>query len=310
MQKENKFEISIILINYNSSSYTINCVKSILDKTSNAINYQIVIIDNNSENEDYTTLKTFVASTSFNNCQLLRNNKNLGFGAGNMVGVENSNSEYYAFLNNDCILLNDCVGLLVAALKNNLNYGVVGPQAYRENKELLTVLDHFASPKKEFLGRSYLEKINPKKYPNRKKEYHKNQQAEFISGSFMMVRAHDFMAIGGFDPNIFLYYEETDLCIRMQKINKHTFLIPEAKYIHYHGASTPKNIDIKIELKLSYLYVIKKHYGAFWYQVILNKLRLQYFFKSLAKPKYWAIFKVLMTSKPLSKSMKYKQLLY
>lgn len=304
MQKVNKYEISIILINYNSSNYTINCVKSILEKTSNAINYQIVIIDNNSENEDYSTLKSFVTSTFINNCQLIRNNKNLGFGAGNMVGVKNSNSEYYAFLNNDCILLDDCVRLLFEALKNNLNYGVVGPQAYRENKELLTVLDHFASPKKEFLGRSLLETINPKKYPNRKKEYHKNQQAEFISGSFMMVRAHEFMGIGGFDPNIFLYYEETDLCIRMQKINKQTFLIPEAKYIHFHGASTPKNIAIKTELKLSYLYVIKKHFGAFWYQVILNKLRIQYFFKSIGKPKYWAIFRILIKGVPMRYSLK------
>lgn len=304
MQNEIKFEISIILINYNSSNYTVNCIKSILEKTSNAINFQIVIVDNASEIEDYIKLKSFFEDAKIPNCKLIRNTTNLGFGAGNMVGVKNSNSEYYAFINNDTILLNDCIATLLNTIKNNKNHGVCGPQAYRENMELLTVLDHFASPTKEFMGRSFLEAVNPKKYPRRKKQYFKPQQAEFISGSFMIVRAIDFNTIGGFDTNIFLYYEETDLCIRMSKINKFTFLVPDAKYIHFHGASTPKSIAIKTELKLSYLYVIKKHYGTFWHSIILNKLRIQYFIKSIGKPKYWIIFKVLSKGGGMSYSLK------
>ena len=129
----------------------------------------------------------------------------------------------------------------------------------------------------------------------------------YVQGSFMFVRASDFNDVGGFDTNIFLYYEETDLCKRLEKIGKSSYMIPDAKYIHYHGASTPQNIAIKTELKISLLYIIRKHYGyiSFWF--LLNYLRINYIFSTLFKPKYWYLLKVLLAGAPLSKSLKTKQ---
>ena len=307
MIEAKKFEIAVILINFNSSSYTINCVNSIIESTSVSTDFQIIVIDNCSEKEDYNKLGTYCQSSDFKALKLVRNNINVGFGAGNMLGVHYANANYYAFINNDSILLNDCITILNNAMKNNSNYGVCGPMAFKENKTLLPVLDHFTSPIKEIVGRSFLETINPKKYPNRRIEYTQPQQAEFISGSFIMIKAEDFHEVGGFDTNLFLYYEETDLCKRLSKINKFTFLIPDAKYIHFHGASTAKSIAIKTELKISLLYIIRKHYGFFWYLIILNKMRIQYFFKSFFKPSYWKLFAVLLAGAPLSKSLKVKQ---
>ncbi|MES2747824.1 MAG: glycosyltransferase family 2 protein, partial [Bacteroidota bacterium] len=113
-----------------------------------------------------------------------------------------------------------------------------------------------------------------------------------------------FNNVGGFDTNIFLYYEETDLCMRLEKMGKSSYLIPTAKYVHYHGASTPQNIAIKAELKISLLYVIRKHYGylSFWF--LLNYLRINYIFSTLFKPKYSYLLKVLLAGAPLSKSLK------
>ena len=51
-----EFDIAVILINYNSSSFTIECVSSILQQTSTDISYGVVIIDNASEDEDYINL--------------------------------------------------------------------------------------------------------------------------------------------------------------------------------------------------------------------------------------------------------------
>src|SRR5690606_10787902 len=137
-----------------------------------------------------------------------------------------------AFVNNDSLLLNDCFSIIIEEMKNNLSYGVCGPQAYKENGDLLPTIDHFTSPLKELLGRKFLEKLNPKKFPNRKQEFKNPQRGQFISGSFMIFRTEDFNKIGGFDTNIFLYQEETDICKRLLKINKYAYLIPEAKFIH------------------------------------------------------------------------------
>jgi hypothetical protein len=307
MSVNTKYEVAVIIINYNTSSYTQKCIESILDKTASNLNYQVVVIDNSSEKNDYQLLKSFIDNLNSNKIQFIRNDINVGFGAGNMLGVHYSNAKYLAFINNDSYLTNDCLSIIVEAMKKEPNYGICGPLAHTEKGKLLPTIDHFASPAREILGRKLLELVNPKKYPNRKKIYIQPQQADFVSGSFMVVKTEDFNEVGGFDTNIFLYYEETDLCKRLAKNSKFAYLIPEAHFIHYHGISTPKSIAIKIELKISLLYVIRKHYGYLWHQIMLNKLRFQYFFKSFFKPSYWKLFNVLIIGAPLSKSLKLQQ---
>lgn len=300
-------DLSIVIINYNTSSYTIKCIESIFEHTSAKLNYDIKIVDNHSKIEDINQLENYIKKIDNPIITLLKNHINVGFGGGNMIGCQFSDAKYYAFVNNDSLLLNDCFSIVLNQMENNQEYGICGPQSFKEDGKMLPTLDHYSSPLKELFGRYFLEKINPKKYPNRKIEYHQPKRGQFVSGSFMVVRSDDFWSVGGFDTNIFLYHEETDLCIRLAKIKKYAYLIPEAKFIHFHGASTPKSIEIKTELKISLLYVIRKHYGYVNYRVILLFLQLKYFLKSLRKPKYWYLFKILFRGGRLNDSLKHKQ---
>ena len=301
------FDIAVILINYNSTEHTINCVNSIIEKTSNKNNYQIIITDNCSEKEEYLKLKSYCDSLKNESVSLYRNTINAGFGGGNMFGLQFANANYYAFVNNDTLFINDCLSILKTALDTNQNIGIAGAQAYKENGDFMISLDHFASPTREILGRNFLEIMNPKKYPKRKKTYKNPLQVNFVPGSFMFVSANDFNEVGGFDTNIFLYYEETDLCIRLSKIEKHAYLVPEAEFIHFHGASTPRSMAIKKELKISLLYIIRKHYGFLGHLSVSSFLTVKYFFSSILKPKNWPLFYLLLIGAPLSKSLKMKQ---
>jgi GT2 family glycosyltransferase len=301
------FDIAVILINYNSSEHSINCIRSIIEKTSKNLHYQIIITDNCSEKEDYLKLRSFCDEINFPNLKLYRSTINSGFGGGNMFGVQFANAKYLAFVNNDTLLKNDCLSILKNALEANPNIGIAGAQAYKENGDFMISLDHFASPAREIIGRSFLETINSKKYPKRKKKYTNPLKVNFVPGSFMFVRAIDFYEIGGFDTTIFLYYEETDLCIRLAKKSKFAYLIPEAEFIHFHGASTGKSLAIKKELKISLLYIMRKHYGYFGHKIVMAFLIVKYFFSSILKPKNWSLFFLILTGAPLSKSLKTKQ---
>lgn len=302
------FDISIIIINFNTSQYTINCIESIVKNTNTKLKCQYIIVDNGSQESSFNVVKTYIKTINQKiNIQLIRSNINTGFGSGNMIGVLEAKGKYLAFINNDVLLKNDCLSILRNFLEDNEKAGVVGPQAYTENNKLLPTIDHFASLPREFFGRKFLETINPKKYPKRHLAYTNPKQGQFIAGSFMFFRASDFNKIGGFDTNIFLYYEETDICKRLLKKNKLAYLVPKAEFTHFHGASTEKSIAIKIELKISLLYVIRKHYGIIPFYILLTYLQIRYFFSSLFKPKYWNLFYVLLLQAPLSKSLKHKQ---
>ena len=89
--------------------------------------------------------------------------------------------------------------------------------------------------------------------------------------------------------------------------SKFAFLIPEAEFIHFHGASTGKSLAIKKELKISLLYIIRKHYGFLGHFTVSSFLTVKYLFSSIFKPKNWPLFYLLLIGTPLSKSLKMKQ---
>jgi len=299
-------DLSIVTINFNTSEATISCVKSIIEKTTQ-VDYEIVIIDNASEKEDYLNLEKRVKELNLPNLKLVRSNINTGFGTGNMIGYKaTSPSQYVTFINNDVELIDDSFPVLKAYLDHNLDVGIVSPQSVNEHLAFVPTIDHFASWQREIFTRKVLELFDSKRFPQRKKTYKEPIVADFIAGSFMFIRRDDFEQIGGFDTNIFLYYEETDLSRRLKKIGKKTVLIPTIKYKHIHGLSTKKSIAIKLEQKLSLIYVVKKHQGWLASKLLLVYFGIKYFFSSLINPKKIPLLKATLLGMPMSLSLKNK----
>ncbi len=304
-----KADIGVVIINYNNSLLTKESVRSVLAKTSSAITLQIVVVDNASEKEDYVQLVSFISQINDVRVKLVRSVINTGFGGGNMFGVQHLNATYYAFINNDTLLQNDCLAILKTHLEANSQIALCGPQILDENLATKVSFDHFVSLTREVLGSGFLELINAKKYPNRKKEYADPLQVNYVNGSFMFCRVSSFNEVGGFDTNLFLFFEESDLSYRMLEKGLKTSFVPKAKYIHFQGKSMPNSIETKLELKTSMFYVIRKHQGYLTYQLLRLLFIIRYGLTSIIKPKYWPLFYRVLIGLPLSKSLKTKQLI-
>lgn len=297
-------DISVIIINFNSSQYTEGCLKSIIEKTSSALDYEIIVVDNDSEETDFNRLRDFCSSINFKHLKLYRNSINAGFGGGNMYGFKKAIGKFVAFINNDVVLINDCLSILKNKYQTLDKIGVCGPTTYTNNNKILPTLDFYASPLKFFCGRKIFRIFRPKLYHQRHKKLNEITLGDFVSGSFMFLDSEIFKSVGGFDENIFLYHEETDLCRRLNKINLFAALIPQAECFHYHGASTKKSIRIKTELKKSLLYVIRKHHRFLIYKLIQSFMVLKYFFKSRFSPKYKILLKHIKNPVKLNHSTK------
>lgn len=297
--------VSIIILNYNTSWYTINCINSIIENTF-LIDYEIILVDNNSLEDDFNKLKIL---TFHNNVKIIRSKINLGFSGGNMFALQYSdiNSDYYFFLNNDCLLMNNVCLLLYNFMKDNEKIGASTPQTYNEYLSFVPSFGYFPNLQLKLLGNSTLRFIDKKKYPKSKFIYKYPIQVPVITGSAMFVRSSIFNKIGGFDTNYFFYCEEEDLCKRFIVNGFESFLVPEAKFIHFGGKSTNESFLFTKEYYISLFYYHRKFSNFLCFQI----LKIIYFFENLSKfykgNNFTKIAIFILNGAPSKVSLRHKQ---
>jgi GT2 family glycosyltransferase len=302
------YDVAVILINYNSSSFTVECISSILQQTNTDLSYGVVVIDNASEAEDYTNLVSELSQFKEKlPLHLFRSRINTGFSSGNMLGIQFISAKYYFFLNNDCRLQNDCLNILYNFCEENTDAALCSPQLYNEKGEHHPCFDYFPYLITKIFGLGILKLTYGNRFIKRKGIYDKPVRVDVVSGSQMFVRSDIFNEIGGFDTTFFLYCEEEDIALRVSRKGYFTYLVPEARNIHKGGASTVPSMDIRKEFYISFLYFYRKHFGFFKQQILKLILTLRLLRKSLTTPENFKLCIFVASGAHLKHSLKHKQ---
>jgi GT2 family glycosyltransferase len=125
-----------------------------------------------------------------------------------------------------------------------------------------------------------------------------------ITGCFMFFPSAVFWEVGGFDLNIFLYYEEIDICTRLRRKGYKSIYYPQVSFQHSQGESTNKQPSLTtIERYISRLYCYKKHhtYGLYIIYYLINLVKL------IFHPERWFIFPFLLHGENMSHSMRHRK---
>lgn len=272
-------DVSIIIINFNSSKYTSDCVDSIYARTE-GLDFEIIVVDNNSASADVGALEGLLENK---NVKLIKSKSNLGFGGGNLLGYHFAAGDYLAFINNDVVLTENSLFKLFHYIRSEENIGVLGLHQVGERGERFEYsARQFIGLRHHLLGSSSSQKFYAKKYGP--KNLDKPFEVDMVSGAFMFFDTKKFEEAGGFDPNIFLFYEEMDICLRLKRKGYATVFYPGSSFIHYQGKSSAE-ISMKNELTISYLYVVQKNYAYCHYLTIRFVLLIKYGIKAIYKPK-------------------------
>lgn len=302
------YDVAVILINYNSSDYTIDCIASVCQHTNTKLRYGIVIIDNASAADDYQNLVKQLSDFDQKlPLQLFRSRINTGFSGGNMLGLQFISAKYYFFLNNDCQLQNDCLNILHDFCEQEPAAALCSPQLYNENGEHQPCFGYFPYLSTKIFGLGILKFSYGKRFIQRKDLYHEPVRVDVVSGSQMFVRADAFHALGGFDTTFFLYCEEEDIALRVFYQGYFTYLVPAAKNIHKGGASTTASLDIKKEFYISFFYFYRKHFGFFKQQTLKLILMIRLFRKSFASIENFKVLIFVAAGAHFKHSLKHKQ---
>jgi len=301
----NHVEISFITINYNSSSHTIALVESIRKHVSQHTVYEIIIVDNASETDDFERLRDTLNGVP--SLTLIRNRINNGFAGGNMLGVNYAQGSYYFFINNDCLLLNDAATEMKNFMETHEDVGTLTAKITDEKGNFSSSYKQFPSVIKQWFGNGAHRRLSKRPFPSNKVRLEIPTPVEVISGSCMFFRAHDFCSIGGFDTVFFLYCEEEDICKRVWDYGKKIYFLPEAEVFHEGGGSSERNLALEKEFYISYNLLINKHFHRIAGLLIKTALLLKQFRRIFKKVNGLSLFLFVISGSPISKSLRYQQ---
>ena len=124
-------DISIIIVNYNVKEYIIDCIQSIKRWTPEKTSYEIIVIDNKSEDDSVGTL-----TSKFPEITIIKNKQNIGFSRAINQGAELAQGTHLFILNPDTLLIEDSLTKLVSFLNEHNRIGIVGPTLVNQNEKV------------------------------------------------------------------------------------------------------------------------------------------------------------------------------
>ncbi len=215
-------EIAIVILNWNQAQETLQCLSSVRSLVYPS--YRVLVIDNGSWDGSG---KRIVQECPW--IELIRNERNVGFAEGCNVGIRKileRPTPYLLFLNNDSRIDPSCLTYLVEAMGKDSGVGIFGAVNYLpEMPEVPSTCGHqFTWWNGRLKGL-----LPPKTLSSLLFE------VQSISGSCFLVRREVFEKVGLFDPRFFIYYEETDLCLKAARAGFKVMVHRDAKVWHQGG---------------------------------------------------------------------------
>ncbi|XTI71618.1 glycosyltransferase [Acidithiobacillus sp. AC3] len=235
----------VILVNWNSLIKTRRCLRSLEDLI--AAPAKVWMIDNGSEDDSASELARYLAASPL--CaELVCTGVNLGFGGGCNVGIERALSEgadSIWLLNNDAVAASDALAALQARMESDPSIGAVG-----------SVIYDLHSPKKILVwggGRAILWAGLSTHFSHPAAE----QKLDYLTGASLLLRREALARVGSFDSkSFFMYWEDTDLCLRLRAAGWKLAVADASRIWHEHSSSLGKTHPLKD-------YYVTRSAGAF-----------------------------------------------
>ena len=219
-------DLTIVIVSFKSGEILHRCLESIHK------DLQIIVIENSIDNKFKIELET-----KYKNVKCILPEQNLGYGAGNNLGINLAKSNYVLILNPDTILYENTIPNLMYQADLIKDFAIIGPKIVEND-----------------IQAKLKEKID-------------FQSVDYIKGFAILFNKKKFSDPKYFDENFFLYFEEIDLCKRIIKSGDKIYIINNAPIKHLGGKSHQEKFNFEMELSRNWhwmwstFYYFKKNYS-------------------------------------------------
>lgn len=220
----------IIIVNHNGKKLLEKTLPSILKTDRNDINLDICVVDNNSSDDSIPFLEK-----EYPAIKLVKIDTNLGYGRAHNLAYENyPDYDNYVFMNNDITVQPNWLKNLLEIIRTKQNIGAVGPKILlSEKKDNRYVINSAGMDiDKHYMAYDRYEG----EYDSEK--YNVTETVDGICGAVMLVPKEVLKKVKGFNPEMFLYYEDVDLSLRIRDLGYDIYYCGDSVVYHDHMAST------------------------------------------------------------------------
>lgn len=233
-------KVSIVILNWNRPDLTLECLESVGKLNAEGFELEVVVVDNGST--DNSSEKLGKVNLSNARYHFVKNKDNLGFAAGNNVGIKyalDHGAGYILILNNDTLIDSNFVVEVLKTAKKDSKVGAVSPKIYF-NKGFEF---HKSRYEKNDLGKVvwaaggvidwnnvYGSNIGVDEVD--RGQFDDEMSIEYVSGTAAFYTREAIEKVGMFDEKFFMYYEDTDLSIRIKRSGYKIRYCPRAVVWH------------------------------------------------------------------------------
>ena len=258
-----------ILVNFHTADLIEGAVRSL--KVSPRCD-EIIIVDNSDSREEWERLNSRISGSA----KILSNAGNQGFAKACNLAFQSSSSDYVLLLNPDARLLGNALAVMCTVLDNDPQVAAVGPKVFWDDACLYhlpptTFPSLTAVIAERLAGRSQRFAIERSlRFRNRAIAEWSAQRPLHIdaaSGGHVLLRREALLAAGGlFDPQFFMYWEDSDLMQRIKAAGSQIMLHPLAHATHLYEHHPGKDSLIA----QGWVTYAKKHFSSVFHHTLLR----------------------------------------
>ncbi len=206
-------DVSVIILNWNTRKLLQECLQT-LTHPQIGVDVEVIVVDNASSDDSRDMVRR-----DFPQVTLIANPMNIGFGAGNNVGIPASTGRYVLFLNSDTQVTEGALKAMVDYADANPDVGILGPKLLNADGSLQYSCRQYPNLATGFLHNTPLGRLLPKNrfaadYLMKNWDHATPRNVDWVSGAALMIRRTLLDQIGGFDEDYYMYCEDVDLCWR------------------------------------------------------------------------------------------------
>jgi N-acetylglucosaminyl-diphospho-decaprenol L-rhamnosyltransferase len=250
-ESQTAFPLLVSIVNYRSADFTINCLRSLESEVKSLPGTRVVVVENASGDDSAERIQAAIDREGWGTWASIQvSDRNGGFAYGNNLAIRpvlNSQHppDYFLILNPDSIVRPGSLLTLVTFMDLHPNAGIAGTALESPSGEPWHITFRFPNLFNELDGGLRLGIVSKLLSPWSIVRQVAAQpcRTDWVSGACFAVRRQVFEIVGLMDEGYFLFYEETDLCLRAKRAGCSCWYVPQSLVRHIGGQSTGYTYD-------------------------------------------------------------------